>query len=158
MSTPTTNGADAVTDAVLTASRVLVGLSARSIATVDETITLPQFRMLVVLSGQAELKVSVLAEHLGVTSSTATRMIERLLASGLVTRDVNPQSRREVVIALTPAGRQVVTRVTRKRRAEIARVVAAMPERHRSGLVEALEAFNAAAGEPSATVRGADWI
>src|SRR6187455_1316820 len=35
---------DAITDALLTASRLLVAISARSIAHVDETITIPQFR------------------------------------------------------------------------------------------------------------------
>ena len=32
---------DAITDALLTASRLLVAISARSIARVDETITIP---------------------------------------------------------------------------------------------------------------------
>ncbi|CAM5308255.1 hypothetical protein SBADM41S_12362 [Streptomyces badius] len=41
---------DAVTEAVLTASRLLVAVSARSLAEVEERVTLPQFRMLVVLS------------------------------------------------------------------------------------------------------------
>jgi DNA-binding MarR family transcriptional regulator len=148
-------GADAVTDAVLTASRVLVSVSARSIAAEDESITLPQFRTLVVLSNHDELKAAELAEQLGVTPSTATRMIDRLLAAGLVSRDVNPHSRREIVLTLTATGRQLVTAVTRRRRAEIATLVDRMPEQHRRGLVDALEAFSAAAGEPSAS---ADWI
>ena len=43
------NGTDeirstSITDALLTASRLLVAISARSIAQVDETITIPQFR------------------------------------------------------------------------------------------------------------------
>ena len=48
---------DAITDALLTASRLLMAISARSIARVDETITIPQFRTLVILSvrgGQPE--------------------------------------------------------------------------------------------------------
>src|SRR5262245_46690268 len=41
---------DVITDALLTASRLLVALSASSIALVDENITIPQFRTLVILS------------------------------------------------------------------------------------------------------------
>ncbi|GHK04974.1 hypothetical protein SY2F82_67710 [Streptomyces sp. Y2F8-2] len=39
---------DAVTRAVMTASRLLMGIAARSLAQVEEPVTLPQFRMLVV--------------------------------------------------------------------------------------------------------------
>jgi DNA-binding MarR family transcriptional regulator len=151
--------ADAVTDAVLSASRLLVGLSARSIASVDESITLPQFRMLVVLRTRGPMKLTTLAEHLDVNPSTATRMIDRLMSAGLVDRQVSPVSRREVVIDLTDTGVSVVGRVTQQRRKEIARIVNRMPERQRTALVEAFEAFSAAGGEPAAeATRYDDWI
>src|SRR5207248_11152413 len=87
---------DAMTDAVLTASRLLVAVSARSIAAVDESITIPQFRLLVVLDTRGPLKLTALAEQLGVNPSTATRMVDRLVTAGLVTREANPASRREL--------------------------------------------------------------
>lgn len=150
--------ADAVTDAVLTASRLLVAVSVRSIASVDESITISQFRMLVVLSTRGPMKLSVLADHLGVNPSTTTRMIDRLIAAGMVDRHVNPVSRREVVVSLTPAGASVVTRVLQQRRREISRIVARMPDRHRLELVEALEAFSDAGGEPATAGTPEDWI
>jgi DNA-binding MarR family transcriptional regulator len=154
---------DAVTDAMLTASRLLVAVSARSIASVDESITLPQFRLLVVLRSRGPLKLATLAEHLGVNPSTATRMIDRLIGANLVSRHVNPSSRREVVVGLTETGASVVSTVTQRRRKQIAGIVARMPGKYRRGLVEALEAFNEAGGEPpvSGTPDGAsgiDWI
>jgi DNA-binding MarR family transcriptional regulator len=151
--------ADAVTDAVLAASRLLVGLSARSIASVDESITMPQFRLLVVLSTRGPMNLGMLAEHLDVKPSTATRMIDRLVTADLVNRQVSPVSRREVVIDLTDAGVSVVTRVMRQRRREIGRIVTRMPERQRVALVEAFAAFSAAGGEPPTdSARYADWI
>jgi DNA-binding MarR family transcriptional regulator len=151
--------ADAVTDAVLTASRLLVGVSARSIAAVADSITLPQFRLLVVLSTRGAVNMSVVAEQLDVNPSTATRMVDRLIAAGMVSRDTNPASRREVVVQLTAAGGDLVGRVTRLRRKEIAAIVARMPGKHRQELVDALEAFTEAGGEPSAALpEGADWI
>jgi DNA-binding MarR family transcriptional regulator len=139
---------DAVTDAVLTASRLLVAVSARSIAAVDDSITLAQFRLLVVLSTRDEQKVADLADALGVNPSSATRAVDRLTEAGLVDRQVNPRSRRETQISLTRAGRRVVREVTRRRREEIAAIVARMPRTHQSGLVRALAAFSAAGGEP----------
>lgn len=153
---------DALTDAVLTASRLLVAVSARSIAAVNETISLPQFRLLVVLSTRGQQKVTELAEALGVNPSTATRAIDRLLEAGLVDRQTNPLSRREMLISLTRAGQRVVRTVTRRRREEIAEIVARMPPTHRRGLVRALNAFSRAGGEPPADASpyeadGTDW-
>jgi DNA-binding MarR family transcriptional regulator len=153
---------DAVTDAVLTASRLLVAVSARSIAAVDDSITLPQFRLLVVLQSRGPQKVTALADALGVYPSSVTRAIDRLLATGLVDRQVNPESRREMQISLTKAGRHVVQNVTKHRRQEIARIIERMPATHRRGIVRALTAFSQAGGEPPASsssyaVEDTDW-
>jgi DNA-binding MarR family transcriptional regulator len=88
-----------------------------------------------------------LAEALGVNPSTATRMTDRLAASAVVTREVNPDRRREVVLALTPAGQQIVDDVTDLRRQAIAEIVARMPTHQRAGLVRALRSFADAGGE-----------
>jgi DNA-binding MarR family transcriptional regulator len=72
---------DAITDALLTASRLLVAISARSIAHVDETITIPQFRTLVILSARGSINVKTLA-GLHVQRSTTGRMVERLSTRG----------------------------------------------------------------------------
>ncbi len=150
---------DAITDAMLTASRLLVSLSARSIAAVDDTITIAQFRVLVVLETRGALNVSALAHALDVQPSTATRMLDRLVAAGLISREPSAHSRRELIVALTDHGRGVVGEVTERRRAEIGSVVAAMPAAQRSGLVRALAAFTAAGGEPSATTPAeSHWV
>lgn len=85
---------DAVTRAVLTASRLLVAVSARSPAEVEERVTLPQFRMLVVLSTRGATKLVALADLLQVAPSTAMRMVDRLIAAGLADRHTNPGNRR----------------------------------------------------------------
>lgn len=149
--TDPTDGAsvDEFVTALLTASRVLVGVSARSLAEIEDTVTVPQFRTLVVLDNHGEINLNRLAELLDVNSSTAMRMIDRLLGAGLVTRRDNPANRREVILALTPQGRRVVRRVTARRRTAITRIVRAMPNTQRATLITALHAFADAAGEPS---------
>ena len=137
---------DAVADAVLAASRLLVAVSARSIAAVDESISLAQYRLLVVLSSGRQ-KVTALAEALGVNPSSATRAVDRLLDAGLVDRQRNPRSRRETQVSLTTAGRRVVREVTRHRRAEVAAIVGRMPASDQRGLVRALRAFSEAGGD-----------
>jgi DNA-binding MarR family transcriptional regulator len=134
--------------AVLTASRVLVAVSARSLADVEDTVTLTQFRALVVLDGDEETNLGRLAQVLGVNASSAMRTVDRLLVAGLVTRVENPGNRREVLLDVSEDGARLVRQVTRRRRTEIARVVRALPADQRSGLVTALQAFAHAAGEP----------
>jgi DNA-binding MarR family transcriptional regulator len=143
---------DAITDALLTASRLLVAISARSIAVMDDTITIPQFRTLVILSNEGPINLATLAGLLGVQPSTTGRMVDRLVGAGLINRRPHPTSRRELVAELTPRGRTVVRKVTANRRDELAKVVAKMPARERRGLVRALTAFTAAGGEPAAHV------
>jgi DNA-binding MarR family transcriptional regulator len=134
-------------DAVLTASRALVGISARSLAAIESDVTLPQYRALVVLAERGEQTVSSLAEALDIHPSTATRLCDRLTGKDLLYRAESPTSRREVAVGVSPAGRALVGSVTRRRRAEIARIVRRMPAGTRPHLVAALEAFADAAGE-----------
>lgn len=144
---------DDLTDAVLTASRLLVAVSARSLAAVEETLTLPQFRMLVLLDSRGPMKLTALADLLEVNPSTAKRMIDRLITSGVADREPNPVTKREVVIVASEEGRRVVSEAMARRRAEISKIVARMPEHLRHGLVEALTAFTDAGGEPRWSAR-----
>ena len=140
---------DVVTRAVLTASRLLVAVSARSLAEVEERVTLPQFRMLVVLSTRGATKLVALADLLQVAPSTAMRMVDRLIAAGLADRHLNPDNRRETLLQLTEEGRCTVEDVTARRRTEIAAIVKRLTPVQRLALMEALAAFNEAGGEPS---------
>jgi DNA-binding MarR family transcriptional regulator len=75
-------------------------------------------------------------------------MCDRLVARGLIDRSTSRRNRREVTIALTAAGRRLVDRVTAKRRAELATILARVPVRERVALAHALDALGDAAGEP----------
>ncbi|TDD44038.1 MarR family transcriptional regulator [Nonomuraea terrae] len=141
----------AVISAVLTGSRLLVAIAARSLAAVQDRVTLPQFRMLVVLAAHGETKLVTMADLLGVNSSTAMRMADRLVAAGLVVREVNPHNRRENLMRLTGEGRGLVDEVTARRREEIAAIVARMTPEECQALVSAMTAFNRAGGEPAAS-------
>jgi len=146
----TAESVDVITDALLTASRLLVAVSARSIALVDETITIPQFRTLVILSNRGRVNLATLAGLLDVGPSPTGRMVDRLVSAGLIYRRPHPDSRRELVAELTAHGLEVVQQVTAHRRREIARIVDKMPARDRRGLVRALTAFTTAGDEPHA--------
>jgi DNA-binding MarR family transcriptional regulator len=147
--------ATAITSAVLRASRLLVAVSLRSLAAAEQRVTLPQFRLLLLLDGFGETNLVTLADRLAVNSSTALRMVDRLADRGLVSRRANPDSRREVLLRSTEVGHRIVAEVTARRREEIAAIIGRMPARARAGLVKAMRSFAAAGGEPAAgTGRG----
>jgi DNA-binding MarR family transcriptional regulator len=138
-----TRDLDAVVDAVLLSSRALVAVSARSIAAA-KGVTLPQFRMLVVLS-EASTNLTALAAALDVAPSTAMRMVDRLASAGLVERSVHPDNRRETHLTLTAAGRRTVRTVTARRRRDLSAVLAQLSAEEQSALAAAMTAFANAA-------------
>jgi DNA-binding MarR family transcriptional regulator len=135
------------TDAVLVASRALVGVAAQSLAETEDTVTLVQYRALVLLAARGEMKVGALAEALAVHESTATRLCDRLVKRGLVERRPPPESRREVVVSLTRAGHALLRSVTQRRRAAIDEIMARLPVKQRAAVRDAFLAFAGAAGE-----------
>jgi DNA-binding MarR family transcriptional regulator len=138
---------DEVTDALLSASRALVAVAARSIAAFAHDVTLPQYRALVVVASRGPQNMGSLATELGVHPSTATRLSDRLVARRLARRDPAPDSRREVLLSLTARGRQLVDDVTAQRRAELAGIVARIPAAARHTTIDAMRTFADAAGE-----------
>lgn len=138
-----TRDVDAVVDAVLLSSRALVAVSARSIAAA-KGVTLPQFRMLVVLS-EVSTNLTALAGALDVVPSTAMRMVDRLETAGLIERSVHLDNRRETHLALTAAGRRTVRTVTARRRRDLAAVLTHLSADEQAALAAAMTAFARAA-------------
>jgi DNA-binding MarR family transcriptional regulator len=153
---PTTRPGDGdrdLVDAFIGASRVLVAVAARSLADLGEEVTLPQYRALVVLQTRGPQRAVDMAVHLGVTPSTGSRMIERLVRKKLVRRVRTAEDRRTLRVYLTAAGQAVVVQVTDRRRQEIERILHQIPVRGRKSLTNSLRTFAAAAGE----VPEQDW-
>jgi DNA-binding MarR family transcriptional regulator len=144
---------DSVVDAVLSASRVLVAVAARSLSDVAEEVTLTQYRTLVVLASRGPQNLAGLAEAVGVTPATATRMCDRLVRKDLVRRRTERNDRRQLRVALTAKGRSLVDAVTDRRRREIELIMKDIPTEDQVVLVQALSRFTAAAGE----VPEQDW-
>jgi DNA-binding MarR family transcriptional regulator len=140
-------GAAEDVEAVMKAARVLVAVSARSVAAVEDVVTLPQLRVLVLVASRGASNLGAVARGLGVHPSNATRACERLVVAGLLDRRDDPADRRNLVLELTEAGRELVDGVMGDRRAAIAEILDRMPATARRSLVPTLRAFAAAADE-----------
>ena len=140
---------DELTDAVLAASRVLVGVAAQSIAQVETTMSVGQFRALVIIASRGPMHSAGLAEAMGVHPSNATRTCDRLVAAKLLDRRDNPADRRHLMLTLTKKGHRMVDSVMSRRRTLIGQILDKMSTDNRHRLAEVLNRFADAGGEPA---------
>lgn len=83
----------------------------------DLEVTHGQLRVLRTLdnAGRA-LRLSELANQLGIVPRSATSVVDDLEAAGLVARKPDPDDRRATLVNLTPAGTKVLATIRRLRR------------------------------------------
>jgi DNA-binding MarR family transcriptional regulator len=145
-------------EAVVLATRLLVAISPQSMAAVDDVVTLPPPRVLVMVSSRGPLNLGAVAAGLGVHPSNATRAVDRLVGADLLGRSDDPTDRRNLVLELTAAGQALVHEVMNERRSAIAEILGRMPDGRRRALVPVLRSFAFAAGEvPAAAAWSLGW-
>ena len=85
-----------------------------------------------------ELRPSEFTKGLMITSSGATKRLDRLERAGLITRRPDPADRRGILIALTDEGRRMIDAVTGPHLANEARLLEALSETEREQLADLL--------------------
>jgi DNA-binding MarR family transcriptional regulator len=134
-------------DAIMVALQALVGMAAQSVSEVEDRVTLPQLRVLVLIASRGTLNLNALAQAMGINPSNASRSCDRLVAAGLLRRTASPLDRRNLVLELTDDGRALIEKLTERRRQAIAEVLDQVPSSRRRALVNAMRTFGEAAGE-----------
>jgi DNA-binding MarR family transcriptional regulator len=119
------------------ATRDLVGVALRSVEHLE--VSLPQYRLLLLLHGLGRASSTKCAEALGVAGSSVTRLADRLHASGHLVRGVDPDNRSVVTLELTNSGRRVVRQVTTRRRRQLSRVLDRLDPARRAACARVLD-------------------
>lgn len=122
-------------------SRTMTAIVARTFHDVGEQITVPQLRVLVLLSSRGPMNLTTIARHLDVNPSNASRTCDQLVASGQVAREPDTQDRRSTMLRLTEVGTSFVTDLMSGRRQLINDVISRMTPRDQDVLARGLEAF-----------------
>ena len=78
----------------------------------DHGITLPFFEFMQIISRRPECRVQDIAAELSITVGGTSKIVDRIEAAGYCARSANPHDRRSSVIALTPAGRRLLPKLT----------------------------------------------
>ncbi|HEU5225009.1 MAG TPA: MarR family transcriptional regulator [Actinomycetota bacterium] len=86
----------------------LIGGHAPEFTEVD--VTMAQAKVLYVVMAAGELHLAELATRLGVTPSTASELVERLVELGYLRRRSDPTDRRQVAISPAPAALELLER------------------------------------------------
>lgn len=142
----TAGGAPAI-DAALAAANVMMRVAARSVLDVEDTVTTPQLRVLMLIAADGPQNLGSVAIELDVHPSNATRTCEKLVQSGLIVRSDDPSDRRFVQLELTTEGSQLVEHVLSHRRTAMAEIFARMSADDQATVTTALELFAHAAGD-----------
>jgi DNA-binding MarR family transcriptional regulator len=91
-----------------------------------EDISMKEYDVLYTLSKCPEpIGLTELNRHVLLSQPALSRLVDRLAGRGLVSRCVDPVDRRAVLLALTPAGRELQARVGRRHARDVAAVVSA---------------------------------
>jgi len=73
-----------------------------------QSLSVPQFRALYKVRTQPAASISAVAEHLGASLPTASRLVDTLVAKGYLSRCACARDRRQVALHLTPHGRTIL--------------------------------------------------
>ena len=73
-------------------------------------VTMPQAKLLYLLAAGGDLHMSELVLRLGVSLSTISGLVDKVVDQGLAVRHEDPVDRRQVVVGLTAKGRDFIDR------------------------------------------------
>lgn len=124
--------------ALLDASRVLMGITLRAVAASPVPLTVPQHRLLVVISVRGPQRIGALAADLGVNQSNASRLVDRLVDQGLLARASDPEDGRASLVSLTDAGTAALDAVNELRLDQLRELVQDLSPTGRRGLAGGL--------------------
>lgn len=108
-------------------------------------VSASQLRVLFILEHNEGINLRTLADALGSTPPSTSRLCDRLQAVGFMERKAGTTSRRELRLYLSRRGRTFLTDLRARREAALTSVLEQMPAAQRSALLSGLEAFCVAA-------------
>lgn len=71
-------------------------------------LSMPQFGILMQLHYRGNCGVSDIGDRFDITNAAASQLVDKLVQSGLIQREENPQDRRAKLLNLTDKGRELI--------------------------------------------------
>lgn len=107
------------------------------------TITFAQMRVLWTLDNNGDSATpGEIADRLGITSSTATGLLERLSEGGYIQRTHSTEDRRQVLLRLRPKGRRLMAGFRKLRRSRLQQLMTRLGPKDMGRMTDALQTLN----------------
>lgn len=114
-------------------------------------LSVPQFRALGYLGRNPGCSLSDVAEHIGLTLPTISKLVDRLEAAEMVTRGDVSGDRRRLALRLTPRGEAALQAAASATRTRLAEMIAALSPNDRAQISAAMSTLLALFGPAGGT-------
>jgi DNA-binding MarR family transcriptional regulator len=102
-------------------------------------ISIPQFRAMRFIQVNPDLSLSHLAEHLGLTLPSVSKLVDGLVKQKLVTRKASTADRRKLTLILTQAGALIVDSARAEARVNLAQKLKDLSEADLKTISQAMQ-------------------
>ncbi len=158
---PGADDRDARIDRVVASYELLMHRIASSHAPdlLEVAVTMSQAKVLYLIAAAQGMRMSELAVRLGVSISTTSGLVDRLVDHGLLARHDDPADRRQVVVTITPTGSANLERFRELNAAHMRRLLARLADPELDIVERATALLAAAAADafaPTPTGDGGD--
>lgn len=110
-------------------------------------LSMPQFGILMQLHYHGNCGVSDIGERFDITSAAASQLVDKLVQSGLIQREEDPNDRRAKLLNLTPKGRDFIQQGIEERYRWVDQLAGKLNAEQRAKVTEALQVMTQAARE-----------
>ncbi len=123
-------------------------IRARMRAQRGAALSVPQLRCLLFVNGHDGAALGSLAEHLGLTPPSASKLVEELVQRKLLERSTSADDRRKLHLAVSPAGRRLLEMVLRETQAGLSVELARLDPEDLASVSRGLQALRACFAAP----------
>ena len=110
-------------------------------------LSLPQFGILMQLHFRNNCGISDIGDHFDITKAAASQLVDKLVQSGLIRREEDPQDRRAKLLNLTDKGRALIQQNIEERYRWVDQLAENLTAEERAKVAEAMNIMTQAAKE-----------
>lgn len=105
-------------------------------------ISIPQFRALRYVQSCSNSSLTNLADFLGLTLPSVSKLVEGLVKQELMNRQDSAADRRKMILSLTKSGEEIVNLARKNAQAELTKILSVLPAEELKIVQDSLEILN----------------
>ncbi|HET9909652.1 MAG TPA: MarR family transcriptional regulator [Anaerolineales bacterium] len=110
-------------------------------------LSMPQFSVMMQLHHRGNCAIGDISERFDITNAAASQLVDKLVQSGFINREEDPQDRRAKMLNLTDKGRDLIQRGMEERYRWVDQLSEKLTTAERAKVTEALNLMTQAAKE-----------